>query len=620
MMNKKGFTMVELLATIVILGILSTIGIVAVVNIRQNEIEKFNNHQKEVFKQAGKSYFTDNKSRLPYTPMGIKKVTLQELINENYLDSLLNYEKETYDLDSYVLVRFLGNGKYAYISSLMDGGEEIPDNDPNSGTISYAFIDFIRTEETNHYTNKKSKVRVTMNDEDYIAAYKYTITNTSNKRKKESEYIFVNSENKKTITDSIYIDPKEFEDGIYKITIELWDMKGYKTIYKGKAASSSNINLIYIDTTAPTCKISVLSDSLSNGFYQSPATIKLDLTDDVSGILEYDLSTNENPSSYNKKLSGTQSSTSGITWYGTVKDKTGNVGKCNSGVIKVGTPKLCERAKTLHTEICDYSDEGCHNKYGERATVTFGSLGTQGVLTSGDAFTCDVNGDGNYDEEKERFYYVTDLDSDTAVLFYYSNVKAGEPAPFKGYLYNSKYVDLRTYGPLTAMEQLPTTKQWSKVSLKSTKRNITDEKGTIRIKGFNYAGYAARLLTFQEVVKACNITVESDYEPYSRGEIGELDNCEYLMENTTFSAYSIGKNNPFLIWLENSVYPWTQGEYSTDWTYINAWGIFPDSRTVRSTSSATPGLYLGVDDTLYEDVFNCGVRPAIEVAKTDISY
>ena len=43
------------------------------------------------------------------------------------------------------------------------------------------------------------------------------------------------------------------------------------------------------------------------------------------------------------------------------------------------------------------------------STITYGKLGTQGILSSGDAFDCDVNGDGIYDATTERFYYVTDL-------------------------------------------------------------------------------------------------------------------------------------------------------------------------------------------------------------------
>mgnify|MGYP005933352381 FL=1 len=99
---------------------------------------------------------------------------------------------------------------------------------------------------------------------------------------------------------------------------------------------------------------------------------------------------------------------------------------------------ICKRATTLHTEECTqkeakyfcsgagYTESGIKGT----TTITYGNLGTGGTLSSGDAFDCDVNGDGVYDSKTERFYYVSDyyntstksFESDTAVLIYYNNV------------------------------------------------------------------------------------------------------------------------------------------------------------------------------------------------------
>ena len=243
---------------------------------------------------------------------------------------------------------------------------------------------------------------------------------------------------------------------------------------------------------------------------------------------------------------------------------------------------ICKRATTLHTD----------------GTHTFGNLETSGTLTSGDAFDCDVNGDGVYDSETERFYYVSDyynastkaFNNSIAVLIYYNNVSAGSPSNNTTYAYDSSGENW--HGPQTAIEQLPTISQWSNVSLKNTTRTILNENGENTTIGgtlpndFSYAGYASRLLTTQEVEKACNITVGSYKD-------GELDNCNYLMENTKYSSSHV---NNYGYYLENPLSSWSE----------KVW--FVDSGT-RSVSHET--VSLAVLD---------GVRPAIEVSKTNIDY
>ncbi len=274
--------------------------------------------------------------------------------------------------------------------------------------------------------------------------------------------------------------------------------------------------------------------------------------------------------------------------------------KCPSNkTCKSNTPK-CKRATTLHTETCSQTSSYCAGSgYSNGATITYGnSSTTSGVLTVGDAFDCDVNGDGTYNSTNERFYYVSDYyDTSTmkfndklAVLIYYSDVKAGV-ASTQGVAYdcNLKYID----GPLTARSELPTTSQWSNIYLyKETRPIITQANTTSTDKGslttsFNYGGYAARFLTYQEVYNGCY-----DYNNLLT-VAGSLDaKCQFLMERTKFS------NNSF----ENKG-PWLETPYSTS-------GIY--AATAQSTNRNI--VYNNLNLTTY------GVRPTIEVLKSDISY
>ena len=266
---------------------------------------------------------------------------------------------------------------------------------------------------------------------------------------------------------------------------------------------------------------------------------------------------------------------------------------------------ICKRATTLHTEECTQTDAtyycsgAGYTSTGSKGTttITYGNLGTSGTLTTGDAFDCDVNGDGVYDSNTERFYYVSDyyntstkaFEDDTAVLIYYNNVSAGNPSNTKNYAYDSSGENWR--GPRTAIAQLPTTSQWSNVSLKNTTRAILNDNvnntttgGTLP-NNFSYAGYAARLLTIQEIGQAVKKNVPT-------WKVGELDSCDYLFENTKFSNNSLTEAN----WLESS--------YS--YKSSNAWYFVAYDRFVN----AAPFSVLS----------QLGVRPVIEVSKTKIEY
>ena len=269
--------------------------------------------------------------------------------------------------------------------------------------------------------------------------------------------------------------------------------------------------------------------------------------------------------------------------------------KCPDGYKCLEIPKLCKRATTLHTEKCtnESTVRYCRaDGYELNGTITYGNLGTNGTLASGDAFDCDVNGDGVYDAETERFYYVSDMtngvtqDSNTAVLIYYNNVSGGLPSNSTSYAYDVNG-NAYTNGPITAKGQLPTTSQWKNVSLINVTRNITDEKNTVMKSAFSYEGYAARLLTVQEVSAGCEVTVGS----YTQGELSSK--CKYLMENTKYSSSSL---KTYGGWLES---PRASGS-----NY--AWYVYANYRHVNSNNVGNAN--------------SDGVRPAIEVLKSNISY
>lgn len=260
----------------------------------------------------------------------------------------------------------------------------------------------------------------------------------------------------------------------------------------------------------------------------------------------------------------------------------------------------CIRAKTLHKEKCNRDDSnGCKGAgYSKGATITYGNLGTKGTLASGDAFDCDINGDGKYDYNTERFYYVSDyydtekkeFNDKFAVLIYYSNTYNGIVNNQNEIAYYSS--NENWHGPTNAINNLPTKKQWKNISLYINKRqllannNATSTTGGTLPTDFDYSNYSARLLTSQEILSPCNISSIGSYE------VGEVDNCNYMLENTSF----VNTNNSHGFWLE------TPHSGTANYTF----NVRGDVRYVNTHSSnALTGI---------------GVRPVIELNKNDIDY
>ena len=277
---------------------------------------------------------------------------------------------------------------------------------------------------------------------------------------------------------------------------------------------------------------------------------------------------------------------------------------------------ICKRASkdTLHTEECKYKDNtyycsgAGYTESGSKGTttITYGNTTvTKNELKSGDAFDCDVNGDGMYDGETERFYYVSDyyntstkkFENDTAVLIYYDNVIGSEPNNGATCAYDESGKNY--YGPRTAMEQLPTVSQWKNIRLKNDLRTIVAQDGTSSTRGgdlpthFSYQGKSARLITTNEINQACGITIEQ-----LKFNEKELNNCNYLMENTTYSSNKSTNNQSKSegYWLENPHASYAEFSWRLNVYYTNA--------NFRSAA----------------DKSVIGVRPVIEVPKSNIEY
>ena len=90
-MNKKGFTLTELLATIAIIAIVSLIGTVSITGIKAKIEANMFESKLELAMGAAKSWGQDNKESIMTSTCGTTQqcinVTLEELMNAKYLEA-----------------------------------------------------------------------------------------------------------------------------------------------------------------------------------------------------------------------------------------------------------------------------------------------------------------------------------------------------------------------------------------------------------------------------------------------------------------------------------------------------------------------------------------------------
>ena len=366
--SKKGFTLIELLGTIVIIGLLGTIAIASVVNIKKSTNARFDNSQVELMKQAGQTYFTDNKRLLPIVEGQTNFVTLDELIEKGYINKLYNSKKEEFDAkDSYVWVQKQDNGSYKYncyctIKGIaLAGTTVIPKSEANNTTITFEYVGDFYNANKKHYTNGKSdaSVRVSLIREE-VSKYRYEIyKSVSEDNGKFVQYKVSQRDNLTASTVNIKLKAKDYSEGEYYILVTAYNKSG-------RAIQSIYSDGIYVDKTPPTCSIKTDyerdSDSVKGLWYSSNSEnnnnqklgenqklpIYVDGSDNGSGIKDGSRHIFSN-SRYTAQLdNGTGTYNAGNTekngtdYYATIEDNVGNKAKCSQLYYIDTKPPTCK--------------------------------------------------------------------------------------------------------------------------------------------------------------------------------------------------------------------------------------------------------------------------------------
>ena len=117
--NQKGFTMIELLAAIIILGVLLGIAIPGVSKLMKQFRRDYYGKLEESITTSAKDFINDEKLYRPTGVLNSTVISLDTLVKNKYVDEVVDYKGKTCSLtDSYVVIIYFGKDNYKYKTCL----------------------------------------------------------------------------------------------------------------------------------------------------------------------------------------------------------------------------------------------------------------------------------------------------------------------------------------------------------------------------------------------------------------------------------------------------------------------------------------------------------------------
>lgn len=112
-MNKKGFTLAEIIGVITVLGLIALLAFPPMLNMIKNSESKIDDATKTLIYTASSQYTAKYMNDFPKTSGNVYCITVSDLIKETYLDS--NIINDDLTLETKIKVTISDDYKYEYI-------------------------------------------------------------------------------------------------------------------------------------------------------------------------------------------------------------------------------------------------------------------------------------------------------------------------------------------------------------------------------------------------------------------------------------------------------------------------------------------------------------------------
>lgn len=355
--NKKGFTFVEILAAITILGILTGVAVVAVSNIIENGKKEHYETAEKNLSLAGQSYVQTNRAYLPKAIGQKTKIKLSTLVEKNYIQPIKDYSDNNCDMEaSYVQVFKYSQNDYSYVPVLKCGSNgDVYDGTKDSETT---YDPEITAQIVVDQENSSAEAQVTIQGNDKLMSYSYIVYRGS-KEVKNSGSVSVKGFKESV---SFKIPLTDYTPGKLKVVISATNIYGND--------DTLTVTKTVADTKAPTCIIK-LEDEVTSAKEWKTGTRKITVgCDDADG-------------------SGCARETYSKTFRGTMKD--GEIVIAD----EAGNPTICKVSVYIDNKEPSCTNSGDSTEWiNQNRTIEYGCKDGDPTDPTKQESGCDPNNDG----------------------------------------------------------------------------------------------------------------------------------------------------------------------------------------------------------------------------------